>query len=71
MAEKKATAKGAAKSKKPKAASSAQAEAAPVASAKAAKAKRPKVAQKTSNRFSRAALFQTFVPSGKASRRCS
>jgi large subunit ribosomal protein L13 len=69
MAEKKATAKGAAKSKKPKVATSpAPAEAAPV---KVAAAKRPKVAQKTANRFTRAAPFSTFVPDAqhKPSRR--
>ncbi len=72
MAEKKATAKGAAKSKKPKAAAaSAPAEAAPVLKAKATAAKRPKVAQKTANRFTRAAPFRSFVPSAqhKPSRR--
>jgi large subunit ribosomal protein L13 len=74
MAEKKATAKGAAKSKTSKAATSpASAEAVPPAlKAKATKtAKRPKVAQKTTNRFTRAAPFSTFVPSAqhKTSRR--
>jgi large subunit ribosomal protein L13 len=64
MAEKKATAKGAAKSKK----TAESAEAAPVkaaSGAKRAEKKRPRQAQKVANRFSRAIPYSSFVPHAK------
>ncbi len=74
MAEKKASPKGAAKSKKPKAAAEAEAKAAPAAGAsakRAPKAKKARIPQKTTNRFSRAAPRTTFTAGAdlKGSRR--
>jgi large subunit ribosomal protein L13 len=66
MAEKKATAKGAAKSKKASEKTKAEPASEPVKAASAGRTdkKRPRVAQKTSNRYSRAIPYSSFVPHG-------
>ncbi len=65
MAEKKATAKGAAKSTKSKAPAPAEATKSAAPAVRAKGTKRPRVAQKTTNRFSRAVPYQSYVPSSK------